>query len=228
MRKPLYVTDRKFTGDTGCALDYQIGFEDECGGYCNFLGIGNKKEKERRADVLNEVRGRYPSPKNCADAEAGLPKLRADLADAQRQLDADPKSSVKPRYIEAYTTVLGEFTTYYNNNCLTTAADVPATSTPVMPGSINTDPILQTATPSGSTATSLGNNATTAGATAGASATSSPATSGTTPAGSTAPAIKQNVLSKVPKWAWWVAGGLVVVTIVAVVIKHKNVKPVKA
>src|SRR6185369_16748271 len=109
MRKPIYVTDRKFTGDTGCALDYQIGFEDECGGYCNFLGIGNKKEKQRRADVLNEVRGLYPSPKSCADAEAGIPKLRADLADAQRQLDADPSSSVKPRYIEAYTTVLGEF-----------------------------------------------------------------------------------------------------------------------
>src|ERR1051326_8621734 len=72
--KPIYVTNRNFTGDTGCALDYQIGFEDECGGYCDFLGIGNKKEQERREKVLADVRKNYyPSPGSCVTGSEPLP-----------------------------------------------------------------------------------------------------------------------------------------------------------
>jgi hypothetical protein len=243
IKKPLYITDKNFTGDTGCSQDYQIGFEDQCGGYCNFLGIGNKKEDSRRTDVLAEVQAKYyPAPSACSTGsemlptikggiwstnavwenaacgsackyiEQKLPQLRQDLAEAKRKVDSGESKDVAPRYVEAYNTILGQYTGYYNNNCLGTGT---------APGSINSDPILQTATPSGSTGTTSLNPAASGSATTTTQAT--PGTNNTGTGGAAAlPASASSFFSKMPKWVWWVAGGVVVLTTVAILMKHKG------
>jgi hypothetical protein len=130
-------------------------------------------------------------------------------------------------------------------------ADIPATSVPTAPVNVNNDPILQTATPTGSGAPSTGNGpgtqqespdaspaATTgAGFTPGSSqATGAGTTANTgtgastaTGQGSGSPAAKvaakvTTAAKKVPKWAWWVGAAIVLGTIAVVVFKGKGKK----
>lgn len=202
---------RPFTADTGGALDWQIGFEDpnpvqgfygfpRPGGdnYFGFLGIGNKKEKKARQDAMNDVRAAYPGPKNCEDAVVSLQKLRAAIKDSQRMIDSGESPNVAPRYVDAYNTVVTEYTSWYNTNCLgaVTNATTPAPS-PV-PATGNNDPILKTALPG---------------------VTTKPSETTTDPA--QIPTSEQDEKKNLPVWAL-VAGGVALLGVLVLVIKKST------
>lgn len=194
-----------FTGDTGHILDWQIGFEDPPMLYFNFLGISITNEQKARANTLKEVRGHFPGATDCNSAKAGIEKLNSNIVGAQNQINSGDKR-VAPRYVEAFNTILKEYITYFNNNCIN-QSPLPTTPAAVLPPPAG-DPVLQSASPSGANATAPD---------AKTSLVINP------PAASDAKETDVlGKLKKVPSWAWWAIGGLVAVTATVVIIKSKK------
>lgn len=225
---------RGFTGDTGRTLDWQIGFEDaspnlgfyrpgkKTGVYYGFLGIGEgKQEDKKRAQVLKDMRAKYPAPTSCTDATAKLKAIQADLAVANGMMQSDPKATATPRYIAAFNILIPEVTDYLNKNCLS-GSSTPSQSS--APPTANTDPMLQTALP-GNSGSGGGGGATaanTSASSAGAAAAANTGSASTAGVGSGLMDKAQAVAAKVPAWAWWSGGGLLAVGIVIALVKKSK------
>lgn len=236
---------RRFTGDTGGTLDWQIGFDDPM--FHDFLGLGNKAENRRREETYNEVRNKYypvitacsngseqlpilengawvnkPCGSACQYITAKLPQLYADIAEAKRKIDTGESKDVAPRWLEAFNLVMEEYTSYYNKNCLGGPGTTTAPAGPVVntTPAVNQDPIVQSAQPSGATTTGTGSSTSSPG-TGGSAGTGQPTSGSGSPAAVNAGNMVEG-LKKVPKWAWWAAGGAVAITAIILIVKNRS------
>lgn len=191
---------KPFTGDTGRTLDWQVGFEDPAKQYYGFLGIGGT-EKKKRQEVLDLIRKDFTAPANCSMAAAKLEGAKRELAIAEGKFKAEPGSNSLPRYIAGFNTVIAEYISYMNANCVAAPAPVG-------------DPVLNSALPSS------GGGSVTPAAT-GQDAAKPLGTGAVVNAASNAAAGATNALKSVPKWAWYTVGGLLVVMVGVVILKRK-------
>lgn len=215
-------------------------------------------------DDLKAGKGGYyvPDPSPTSDCQSLLAirdkqiGFRDDIKN--RLKDFKKASSINPmmEIIRILNSNIEKYQAAYDQ-CSTAVASQPVpadplpTSVPTIPANVNNDPILQSATPSGSTATAAadsGGGSSSSGSTQGSSTSSagpggaqgggtSSAAGTTAGPGGTTPAAKSMVEKafkgsvaiagkKVPKWALWAAGVIAAGTIAYVAFGGKKKKAV--
>lgn len=205
----------RFTQDTNCAIDWQTGFDmPGCPGH-PYKGLLNASGTPDDRIVAAKIKERFPAPTSCN----GITQALAELNDGLSYSASVEKSGGLLDKIKAitaksvYKSKLADYTDFYNKNCI----GVPSVSSGS--GSGSSDPVLQTATPSGSsagTSPTTGGGSTTAVNTGSGSASASAGSTNTGSAGS--PITKTSI----PKWVYWGLGGLAVLTIGVMAFKGKK------
>lgn len=207
----------RFTQDTNCAMDWQAGFDmPGCPGYPDkgLYAIGSVEDRIN----TSKIKSAFPTPTSCG----GITQALSDLNDGLNYAISIEKNGTLLQKINAkmaksvYSGKIAEYTDFYNKNCINSTAAQPSGSA---------DPVLQTATPSGTssgsapTTGSTGNGSVVNNITTGGSATGTGTSAGSPAVSDTGVTGK---LKSVPKWAYWGLGGLVVLTIGVIALKGKG------
>jgi hypothetical protein len=165
-------------------------------------------EAKKRAEAEQQMRATYPAPTSCQMAYNNMPKIRQHMAAHQAEIDSGASPNVAPRYVEALTKILGEYSDYITNSCSLSAVTDPVLAGAVVPngvpGSTATPGILP-GEPAPGTKPPVATPS--SGAAAGAGAAPP------------APAAKKEIIKGIPNWAFWTGIVLVGITGIVIVVK---------